>query len=88
MEFDEIWWFFTDNTSNEPNTYIIWNYVDYTTDNLNFNFIESYKTDIKFSIPDITKAKTFLGFQAKTPLSVSLDEIIPLVKQQIELGKL
>ena len=34
----------------------------------------------------MAKAKKLLGFEAKTSLSDALDEIIPWIKQQIEIG--
>ena len=37
-------------------------------------------------IPDIEKAKRILGFETKTSLNEALDEIIPWIKKQIEIG--
>ena len=34
----------------------------------------------------MSKAKRVLGFEATTPLSESLDEIIPWIDQQIKAG--
>lgn len=45
-----------------------------------------FKYDVQKRIPDVTKAKKLLGFEAKTDLSTALDEIIPWIKEQIELG--
>ncbi len=45
-----------------------------------------YKYDVQKRIPDVSKAKRILGFEAKTSLSEALDEIIPWIKKQIEIG--
>ncbi len=45
-----------------------------------------FKYDVKRRIPDVNKAKKILGFEAKTSLSNALDEIIPWIKKQMEVG--
>lgn len=45
-----------------------------------------YSYDVQTRIPDVTKAKKLLGFEATTQLAEALDEIIPWVKKEIELG--
>lgn len=45
-----------------------------------------FKYDVQKRIPSVRKAQEILGFEAKTSLGTALDEIIPWVKQQIELG--
>lgn len=42
--------------------------------------------DVKKRIPDVSKAKRVLGFEATTSLEEALDEIIPWVAKQIEIG--
>jgi nucleoside-diphosphate-sugar epimerase len=44
--------------------------------------------DVQRRIPDTAKAKRVLGFEATTPLSEVLDEVIPWVREQIALGNL
>lgn len=53
-----------------------------------FNYVsdEPYLYDVQKRIPDTSKANKILGFAAKTPLSEALDEIIPWIKEQIEIG--
>ena len=53
-----------------------------------FNYISDppYKYDVQKRVPSVKKAETMLGFKAKTTLSDALDEIIPWIKQQIDLG--
>lgn len=45
-----------------------------------------YKYDVQKRIPSVEKAKRLLGFEAKTSLSDALDEIIPWIRKQIEIG--
>lgn len=51
-----------------------------------------YKTDKPFTydvqkrVPDTTKAKDVLGFEATTSLDKMLDEIIPWIENQIKIG--
>lgn len=47
---------------------------------------QPFQYDVQKRIPDTKKAKKILGFEAKTSLESVLDEIIPWVKKQIELG--
>ncbi|NUM35853.1 MAG: NAD(P)-dependent oxidoreductase [Candidatus Brocadiae bacterium] len=53
-----------------------------------FRFIseKAFQYDVQKRVPDIEKAKNILGFEAKTSLSKALDEIIPWIKEQIEIG--
>ncbi len=45
-----------------------------------------FEYDVQKRVPDISKAREVLGFEAKTSLGESLDEVIPWIKQEIELG--
>ncbi len=49
---------------------------------------EPFAHDVAKRVPDVEKARRLLGFQAETPLESILDEVIPWVEQQIELGNL
>ena len=53
-----------------------------------FQFISDkpYEYDVQKRVPDVSKAKDILGFEAKTPLDTALDEVIPWIKREIELG--
>ncbi|QDV38976.1 NAD-dependent epimerase/dehydratase family protein [Tautonia plasticadhaerens] len=42
--------------------------------------------DVQRRVPDVSKARRVLGFEATTTLSTSLDEIIPWIDQQIKAG--
>jgi UDP-glucose 4-epimerase len=45
-----------------------------------------YTYDVQKRVPSVEKARRLLGFEAKTTLSEALDEIIPWVREQIEIG--
>ena len=45
-----------------------------------------FKYDVQKRVPDVSKAKDLLGFDAKTDLNTILDEVIPWIQKQIELG--
>jgi nucleoside-diphosphate-sugar epimerase len=48
---------------------------------------EPYPYDVQKRIPSVEKAKRLLGFEATTPLSAILDEVIPWVKAEIAAGR-
>ena len=45
-----------------------------------------YTYDVQRRVPDISKSKDILGLECNTSLEVALDEIIPWIKTQIEIG--
>ncbi|MCB0362932.1 MAG: NAD(P)-dependent oxidoreductase, partial [Bdellovibrionales bacterium] len=47
---------------------------------------EPYKYDVQRRVPSVKKARELLGFEAETSLEQTLDEVIPWIKRQIELG--
>jgi UDP-glucose 4-epimerase len=53
-----------------------------------FQFISDkpYEYDVQKRVPDVSKVRDILGFEAKTPLDTALDEVIPWIKREIELG--
>jgi UDP-glucose 4-epimerase len=64
---------------------VIWEKINGTVP---FNFVcdPPYKYDVQMRIPSVEKARDLLGFEAKTSLDQALDEIIPWIRQQIDLG--
>jgi UDP-glucose 4-epimerase len=58
--------------------------------NVPFRYLsdEPFKYDVQRRVPDVSKAKRVLGFDCKTSLDTMLDEVIPWVKQQVELGNI
>lgn len=47
---------------------------------------QAYKYDVQMRVPSVQKAKDILGFEAKTELGTILDEVVPWIEKQIELG--
>lgn len=47
---------------------------------------EPFKYDVQKRVPSVEKAKNILGYEAKTDLNTILDEVIPWIKAQIEIG--
>jgi UDP-glucose 4-epimerase len=45
-----------------------------------------YPYDVQKRVPNVEKAKRVLGFEATSSLSDALDEIIPWIRKQIEIG--
>ena len=45
-----------------------------------------YTYDVQKRVPSVEKARRLLGFEATTSLSEALDEIIPWIGKQIEIG--
>jgi len=44
--------------------------------------------DVQKRVPSVEKAKSILGFEAKTSLSETLDEVIPWIREQINAGNI
>jgi nucleoside-diphosphate-sugar epimerase len=47
-----------------------------------------YKYDVQQRVPNVDKAREVLGYEANTSLSTMLDEVIPWVKHELELGNI
>ncbi len=48
----------------------------------------AFEYDVQKRVPSVEKAKNILGFEAKTTLDETLDEVIPWVTKQIDLGNI
>ncbi|MFC1972532.1 NAD-dependent epimerase/dehydratase family protein [Chloroflexota bacterium] len=64
---------------------IIWNKINKDKP-FRYSCDEPYTYDVKKRIPSVEKAKKLVGFEATTKLEDALDEIIPWIKKEIELG--
>jgi UDP-glucose 4-epimerase len=55
-----------------------------------FRFVSdpAYQYDVQERSPNVTKAKRLLGFEATAPLEVILDEVVPWIAAQIEVGQI
>ncbi|MET0595741.1 MAG: NAD(P)-dependent oxidoreductase [Polyangiaceae bacterium] len=49
---------------------------------------KAYEYDVQKRVPDVSKAKKILGYEAKTSLGEMLDEVIPWIREQISLGNI
>jgi nucleoside-diphosphate-sugar epimerase len=66
---------------------LIWKKIN---GNKPFNYIadKPFMYDVQKRIPDVSKAKKILGFEALTPLDKALDEIIEWEKEEISVGRI
>lgn len=53
-----------------------------------FNYVsdDPFEYDVQKRVPDTKKAKEILGYEATTGLDEMLDELVPWIKEQVELG--
>ena len=47
---------------------------------------QPFRYDVACRVPEVSKARKILGFEAKTTLETALDEIVPWIQEQIRLG--
>ncbi|MEE8574000.1 MAG: NAD(P)-dependent oxidoreductase, partial [Thermodesulfobacteriota bacterium] len=64
---------------------VIWNKINKDKP---FTYVsdDPFNYDVQKRVPNVTKAKEVLGYEASTSLSDILDEVIPWVEKEIELG--
>jgi|SRR5690348_749284 UDP-glucose 4-epimerase len=67
---------------------LIWNKVNGPGKPFRYVSDSPYEYDVQERSPLTEKAERFLGFRAQTPLSDVLDEVIPWVGEQIEVGQI
>jgi len=65
---------------------IIWHKIKGADVPFNMVSDEGFEHDVQKRIPDVTKAKELLGFEATTKLEDMLDEVIPWIKNAIADG--
>ncbi len=55
-----------------------------------FRFVsdEGFEYDVQKRVPDVTKAKKVLGYEATTSLDQILDEVIPWIREQVAAGRI
>ncbi len=54
----------------------------------NYTSDDPYEYDVQKRVPDTSKAKKVLGYEATTSLDDMLDEVIPWIKEQVEHGNI
>jgi len=65
---------------------LIWKKIHGDTKPFRYVNVESFPYDVQKRVPDVTKAKRLLGFEATTTLDQMLDEVIPWIRAQIRSG--
>jgi UDP-glucose 4-epimerase len=60
------------------------------TDGRPFRYVSDapFEHDVQLRVPDVTKAREVLGFEATTTLDTMLDEVIPWILAEAEVGRL
>jgi UDP-glucose 4-epimerase len=55
-----------------------------------FSFVSEkpFEFDVRKRVPDVSKAREVLGFEAKTSLDDMLDKVIPWVTEQVKIGNI
>jgi nucleoside-diphosphate-sugar epimerase len=54
----------------------------------NYTSDKAFEHDVQKRVPETKKAKEVLGYEATTSLDDMLDEVIPWIKEQVELGNI
>jgi nucleoside-diphosphate-sugar epimerase len=67
---------------------MIWQKTNGDTKPFRYVMDPPYEYDVQERSPDTSKAAKLLGFRATTSLSEILDEVIPWIAQQIEVGQI
>lgn len=65
---------------------MIWRKIHGESKPFRYTADRPFQYDVQCRIPDVSKAKEMLGFVADTPLDAILDEVIPWIAEQVELG--
>jgi nucleoside-diphosphate-sugar epimerase len=67
---------------------IIWKKIHRTSKPFRYVSDPAYEYDVQERTPNVTKAKELLGYEANTSLSDILDEVIPWIAEQVEIGQM
>lgn len=65
---------------------LIWTKIHGSAKPFRYTSDKAYQYDVQCRIPNVTKAREMLGFDADTSLDAILDEVIPWIAEQVELG--
>jgi UDP-glucose 4-epimerase len=65
---------------------VIWRKIKGPNVPLRFTQDEAFEFDVQKRVPDVSKARKILGFEATTTLEDMLDEVIPWIQHAIEIG--
>jgi len=67
---------------------LIWRKIHGSSKPFRYVSDPAYEYDVQERAPTVAKAKDLLGFEATTPLSAILDEVIPWIAEQVEIGQM
>ena len=65
---------------------LIWKKIHGTSKPFRHSCEPAFEFDVQHRSPDVSKAARLLGFHANTSLGTVLDEVIPWIAEQIEIG--
>jgi UDP-glucose 4-epimerase len=65
---------------------VIWQKIKSDGSPLRLVHDEAFEFDVQKRVPDVSKARDLLGFEATTSLPDMLDEVIPWIRNAIEIG--
>jgi len=67
---------------------VVWHKVHGSDKPLRLVSDPPYEHDVQMRVPDVSKARRVLGFEAGTPLEDVLDEVIPWIREEIDAGRI
>jgi nucleoside-diphosphate-sugar epimerase len=67
---------------------VIWRKINGEDRPLKLVHDQPFEHDVQMRVPDVSKAKRVLGFEATTGLDEMLDEVIPWVKAEVVAGRI
>lgn len=67
---------------------VIWKKIHGAKKPFRFTSDKPFEYDVQRRVPDVSKSKRVLGFEATTSLETILDEVIPWVKEQVDAGRI
>jgi nucleoside-diphosphate-sugar epimerase len=65
---------------------LVWNKIHGAAKPFNYTCDKPFSYDVQKRVPCVDKARKLLGFDATTSLDAVLDEVVPWIAQQVELG--
>jgi UDP-glucose 4-epimerase len=67
---------------------LIWQKVHGAGKPFRYQSDKPFAHDVQKRVPDVSKARRVLGFEATTPLDVVLDEVIPWIREELAHGRI
>jgi UDP-glucose 4-epimerase len=65
---------------------LIWQKIHGDNKPFSYVSVEPFMYDVQKRVPDVSKARRLLGFEATTSIHEMLDEVIPWIERQIQAG--